>query len=219
MPDFTRGQFPSLDGDNESEVAQRTEPDTDGDWFRKVFTVHNRAHTKGLGADHPHHLTNFVAVLQAALQQGLHPKRAPEFESETDHPTDANSTNLTYRVHVVPAVADLHPETTVTPSSLDAVLANPDALAPIPAPPAPAEPGRWDRGETGEQPVAGPTPPADPSTPPASTESASAQTPPDASSTPSPELDGAPAAPIAEGPSPDPATVQETTPAPAEPGA
>lgn len=217
MPDFTRGQFPSLDGDPEAEVAQRTEPDTDGNWFRKVFTVHNRSYTKGIDGHHPFHLDNFVSVLQAALQQGLHPKGAPELETEADHPTDGKSTNLTYRVPVVPAVADVHPETTVTPSNLDIVLANPNALQPIPVQQPAADATRWDRGEGGtdaegnpllppapvQEPVAGPTPPADSSTPPASTESASEPTPPDASSTPSPEPD----APAAEEPAPpvDPA--------------
>lgn len=123
MPDFTGGQFPSLDGDPESEVAQRTEPDTDGSWFRKVFTVHNRAHTKGLGADHEMHLPNFSGVLQSALQQGLHPKDVPELESESDHPSDPSSTNLAYRVKVVPAISDEDPASTVTPSSLNAALA------------------------------------------------------------------------------------------------
>jgi hypothetical protein len=116
MPDFTGGQFPSLDGDAEAEVAQRTEPDTEGSWFRHVFTVHNRAHTVGLPADHDVHQRNFVAVLQRALQQGLHPKALPELESEEPHPWDPSHTNLTYRVQVVPAVADLDPTTTVTPS-------------------------------------------------------------------------------------------------------
>lgn len=201
MPDFTRGQFPSLDGDPEAEVAQRTEPDTDGNWFRKVFTVHNRSYTKGIDGRHPFHLDNFVSVLQAALQQGLHPKGAPELEAEADHPTDGKSTNLTYRVPVVPAVADVHPETTVTPSNLDLVLANPNALQPIPVQQPAADATRWDRGEGGtdadgapllppsapqaeQEPVAGPTPPADPSTPPAATSSEN----PAAPSTTSPPL-------------------------------
>lgn len=117
MPDNTGGQFPSLDGYPEDEVAQRTEAPTDGLWFRHVFTVHNRAHTVGLPEDHDIHLANHVAVLQRALQQGLHPKAQPELESEEPCPSDpVNHTNLTYRVPVVPAVADDHPLTTVTPS-------------------------------------------------------------------------------------------------------
>jgi len=118
MPDYTGGQFPSLDGNPEAEVAQRTEPDTEGNWFRKVFTVHNRAHTTGLPEDHQIHQDNAVGVLQAALQQGLHPKSAPELESEEPHPFDPNHTNLTYRVQVVPAVADEDPGSTVTPSTM-----------------------------------------------------------------------------------------------------
>lgn len=126
MPDFTGGQFPSLDGDPHTEIAQRTEPDTDGDWFRKVFTVHNRAHTQGLDAGHETHVSNFTGVVQAALQQGLHPKGLPELEDESDHPFDPNHTNLTYRVRVVPAVNDHEPETTVTPSALLSLLAQAD---------------------------------------------------------------------------------------------
>lgn len=118
MPDYTGGQFPSLDGDPEAEVAQRTEPDTEGSWFRKVFTVHNRAHTVGLPEDHEIHRNNYVGVLQAALQQGLHPKSEPELVSEEPHPSDPNHTNLTYQVQVVPAVADDDPGSTVTPSTM-----------------------------------------------------------------------------------------------------
>lgn len=124
MRDFTGGQFPSLDGRPAAEVAQRTEGPTDGDWFRKVLTVHNRAHTWGLGPDHPMHHPNFSGVLQSALQNGLHPKGVPELESEQPHPTDpTRHTDLTYRVRVVPAVADEEPETTITPSGLPAALA------------------------------------------------------------------------------------------------
>lgn len=118
MPDYTGGQFPSLDGDLEAEVAQRTEPETEGSWFRKVFTVHNRAHTVGLDLDHPVHQANAVAVLQSALQQGLHPKSQPVLESEQPNASDpARHTDLTYRVHVVPAVADTDPFSTCTPSN------------------------------------------------------------------------------------------------------
>lgn len=121
--DFTGGQFPALDGHPDAEVAQRTEPDTVDNWFRKVFTVHNRTHTVGLDQEHDMHRTNFGAVVQAALQQGLHPKCAPELESESPHPFDPNSTDLTYRVQVVPASVDGHPETTVTPSVLPTLWA------------------------------------------------------------------------------------------------
>lgn len=150
MPDNTGGQFPSLDGDPEAEVAQRTEADTDGSWFRHVFTLHNRAHTVGLPDDHEIHRANFVAVLQRALQQGLHPKAQPELESEEPCPSDpVNHTNVTYRVKVVPAVADTDPLSTVTPSNPNG---DPDRVDGAPYP----EPGevdpRWLAGETGEPP-------------------------------------------------------------------
>lgn len=152
MPDYTGGQFPSLDGDLEAEVAQRTEPDTDGSWFRHVFTVHNRAHTTGLPDDHEVHRANFVAVIQRALQQGLHPKAQPELESEEPCPSDPkNHTNLTYRVKVVPAVADTDPYSTVTPSLPEGEVGaygRPDVQE--------SEVDlRWTRGETGEPPAGG----------------------------------------------------------------
>lgn len=192
MPDFTGGQFPSLDGDPESEVAQRTEPDTSGDWFRKVFTVHNRHHTKGLPEDHEYHRTNFVSVLQAALQQGLHPKRAPELESEEPHPSDPNSTNITYRVHVVPSVADEHPETTVTPSTLPQVLADPDALVesdPVTEPLT----DRWSKGEGGVGADGAPLLPHQPLQDPATVPPA---TPDELAQTPAPEAPAAPVEPV-----------------------
>jgi hypothetical protein len=133
MPDFTGGQFPSLDGRPEDEVTQRTEAPTEGNWFTRVFTVHNRNHTRDLPADHESHLANFASTLQDALQRGLHPKAAPELVSETDHPVDPNSTDLTYRVPVVPAVADEEPETTVTPGVLGQALAQSASPAPATA--------------------------------------------------------------------------------------
>jgi len=151
MPDYTGGQFPSLDGNPAAEVAQRTEPETEGDWFRKVFTVHNRAHTMGLPEDHEIHQSNFIGTLQAALQQGLHPKSQPELESEEPHPFDPNHTNLVYRVQVVPAVADDDPGTTVTPSTLAQVQQDPDALQPQPEQTDPNP--RWLTGETGQTPA------------------------------------------------------------------
>lgn len=148
MPDYTGGQFPSLDGDLEAEVAQRTEPDTDGSWFRRVFTVHNRAHTTGLPEDHEIHAANRTAVIQQALQQGLHPKAQPELESEEPCPSDpANHTNLTYRVQVVPAVADTDPWSTVTPSN---PYGDPDGRPPYEESTSePDAPSRWERGEGG----------------------------------------------------------------------
>lgn len=214
MPDFTRGQFPSLDGDPAAEVAQRTEPDTDGNWFRKVFTVHNRAYTKGLDGRHPFHLTNFVAVLQSALQQGLHPKAAPELEAETDH-YDGENTNLTYRVPVVPAVADTHPETTVTPSNLDTVLADPGALQPVQADPAPDGTTRWERGEAGTDQDGNPLLPAAPAPQPAAPADPVQEQPP----TPDPAVPAIEPASEPQAAAPDaPATDQTpATEAPADP--
>lgn len=152
MVDLSGGQFPSLDGHPEAEVAQRTEVPTEGSWFRKTFTVHNRAHTRGLDPLHESHLTNFGAVLTEAIQRGLHPKDFPELESEEDHPWEKNTTNLTYRVQVVPAVTDTEPQTTVTPAVLaQAVAALPEAEGEGGVPEAPAD--SPSPAETPEEPV------------------------------------------------------------------
>lgn len=190
MPDFTGGQFPSLDGEPEAEVAQRTEAPTEGNWFRRVFTIHNRNHTPDLPVEHEHHFANLHAVLQDALQRGLHPKAAPELESEQPHPTDPNSTDLTYRVQVVPAVADQHPETTVTPGVLPQVLADPNALEATPDAPEVQHPTRWETGEREKDQTPAPATAQELSetVPAPSKKSAPAETPtaaPEASETPS----------------------------------
>jgi hypothetical protein len=124
--DFTGGQFPSLDGNVAGEVAQRQPGGGEPGWFHRIFTVHNRAHTPGLPADHWWHGQNAVAVLGDAIQRGLHPKGEVELVGESPHPTDRNTTNVEYRVPVVPAIVDHEPETTQTPGALAAVLAGPD---------------------------------------------------------------------------------------------
>jgi hypothetical protein len=228
MPDFSRGQFPSLDGDPESEVNQRTaENNSTGSVFRKVFTVHNRSHTLGLPKDHWVHWQNAVAVLQEAIQRGLHPKGAPVLVDEQPHPTAPGNTNLTYEVPVTPAVSDTEPHTTVTPSSLvspqayAAALAAPNAVA--------ADDGVHELVEhTGEQEPAaaaeqdaaeapGPTPPADSSPPePTSTE----PEPPasDADAVPVP-AEPAPVAAAVEAPPAAPETTPATPATPADPAA
>lgn len=124
--DFTGGQFPSLDGDQPREVAQRQPADNDEGYYHRTFTVHNRAHTPNLPDDHPWHEQNAVEVIADAIRRGLHPKGGVELVGERPHPTDPNSTDVEYRVPVVPAIVDHDQTTTVTPSSEDAEAEEPD---------------------------------------------------------------------------------------------
>jgi hypothetical protein len=124
--DYTGGQFPSLDGRPHDEVAQRQPGEHTPGWFHRIFTVHNRAHTPGLPADHWWHGQNAVAVLGDAIQRGLHPKGEVELVGESPHPTDPNTTDVEYRVPVVPSIIDHDQGTTVSPGQLAAVLAGPD---------------------------------------------------------------------------------------------
>lgn len=116
--DHTYGQFPSLDGDQPGEVAQRQPEDNDEGFFHKVFTVHNRAHTPGLAADHWWHIQNAVEVVSDAIRRGLHPKGDVELVGERSHPTDPNTTDVVYRVPVVPAIVDHDQTTTLTPAEV-----------------------------------------------------------------------------------------------------
>lgn len=131
MPDFTGGQFPSLDGDVHGEVAQRSADGSHESWFKKVFSVLNRSHTLGLSVDHVTHQANAAATLQDALQRGMHPKGPVELVGEESHPSDPATTNVTYAVPVVPAVIDHENHTTVTPSVAAAVAAVPVEVEPV----------------------------------------------------------------------------------------
>lgn len=111
-------QFPSLHGDPDGEVAQRSPDGGVGDVFRRVFTVPDRSHTPGLPIDHESHLSRLTETVADAVRRGLHPKGDPEFDGETPHPTAPNNTNLTYSVHVVPAAVDNDPTTTATPATV-----------------------------------------------------------------------------------------------------
>lgn len=216
MPDFSRGQFPSLDGDPGAEVNQRTaEDNSTGDVFRKVFTVHNRSHTLGLPKDHWVHWQNAVAVLQDAIQRGLHPKGVPVLVDEQPHPTAPGNTNLTYEVPVTPAVSDTEPHTTVTPSH----LVSPELYAAALAVPgdAPVDDGVHELVEhPGEQETAAQAEQdATPVAPAVPEDSPVPETPdPDASPAPAPDA-ATDAAPVE--PAPPTATDVPAVPAPADP--
>lgn len=124
--DLTGGQFPSLDGDQAGEVAQRQPADNGEGFFHKIFTVHNRAHTPDLPHEHWWHRQNAVEVVSDAIRRGLHPKGEVEVVGESAHPSDPDTTNVEYRVPVVPAIVDHDQTTTVTPGATAADQGGPD---------------------------------------------------------------------------------------------
>lgn len=79
----------------------------------KVFLV------KAANLDHHDNLheSNANAVVQEAIQQGLHP-RGPVLFDGCDDDLDGVTKRLTYSVAVVPARTDRHAASTVTPSKL-----------------------------------------------------------------------------------------------------
>lgn len=129
-------QHPALDDDPGQEVAQRTpaaggagEPDQTpepSDQFEMTMVLAG----SHFGQDHPSHTDNARAVLESALQRGLHPKGDVELVGlEFEEPSRYNRynpcTHAVYRVQVVPAVVD-DPESnaleTVTPGRLNESL-------------------------------------------------------------------------------------------------
>jgi hypothetical protein len=100
-----------------------------------------RDFTRGQSADHSWHEANAVEVVSDAIRRGLHPKGAVELVGESPHPSDPSSTNIEYRVPVVPAIMDHDQATTVTPSSEDAPLDYED--------PGDTSEGHEDQSETG----------------------------------------------------------------------
>jgi len=110
-------QFPSLHGDPEAEIAQRSPDGADGHHWLKDFVYRIR---RGEVFDHDRldHAANLAGTVQAAIQAGVHPKGEPEFLGSRPHPTAPDNYVLTYAVPVVPAVADTEPETTVTPTQV-----------------------------------------------------------------------------------------------------
>lgn len=97
----------------EEEVASRSADGSEGVRHVKEFVV--------LGAsfgdeDGPEHEANKLAVLQEAIQRGLHPRGDVSFDgAETQH--DGVSRLLRYSVDVVPAATDSEAEQTTTPRS------------------------------------------------------------------------------------------------------
>ncbi len=119
-------QFPAVDGTDEGKRAevQKRQPDSDdGDRFEKVFAVGR----VGIADDDPIHRQNAVAVVQEAIQRGLHPRGdvylidAVEVdERNAPGPSRVQQTDLRYAVDVVPASVDTDAEDTTTPSDIHA---------------------------------------------------------------------------------------------------
>lgn len=120
-------QFPAVDGTEEglhTEVAQRAVDGADEDMWHKVFRVGRI----GVTEDDPIHRQNAVAVVQEAVQRGLHPRGDVYLVAieETDEPLNASGsrrmrhTDLRYAVQVVPASIDTEPGETTTAQDIHA---------------------------------------------------------------------------------------------------
>jgi hypothetical protein len=94
----------------EVEVAKRSADGSDGDKHVKEFVVLGDTLTE----DGPGHDPNRAAVLQEAIQRGLHPRGDVTFDG-TEILDDGVSRVLRYSVTVVPASVDAEPEKTTTP--------------------------------------------------------------------------------------------------------
>jgi hypothetical protein len=115
-------QHPALEGDVQGEIEHRTPEPTDDGVFTKTFSVG----AIGIADDHPWHLANAGAVVQEAIQRGLHPKGDVMLVASQEHDRGPRSkwTDLTYQVPVVPAIVDTDAGSTVTPRVIaDAVAA------------------------------------------------------------------------------------------------
>lgn len=94
----------------EAEVAKRSADGAEGTRHVKDFVVLGN----DLGEDGPGHDPNKLAVLQEAIQRGLHPRGDVSFDG-SELLGDGVSTLLRYSVEVVPAAMDAEPEKTTTP--------------------------------------------------------------------------------------------------------
>jgi hypothetical protein len=95
----------------EEQVAKRSADGSDGTRHTKEFVV--------LGGqfgdeDGPEHEPNKLAVLQEAIQRGLHPRGDVTFDG-AELTADGVSRSLRYSVEVVPSAMDSEPEKTTTP--------------------------------------------------------------------------------------------------------
>lgn len=112
-------QFPSIEGDVEREIAERSADGAEGLIYYKVFRAQG---DQAAFADeaNPVHKDNKAAVLQEALNRGLHPKEEPflaNVELNSVNRRGVETCDVRYGVEVEPAVIDVnHPEDTVEPA-------------------------------------------------------------------------------------------------------
>lgn len=110
-------QFPATDGTAEgaaTEVVQRA-GGGDGTVFERTFLLSGPE----LPTAHPVHRANAAAVVQEAMQRGLHARGDVHLTgTEEQHTRRSVSTAYTYAVEVVPASTDAAPEDTTTPAEI-----------------------------------------------------------------------------------------------------
>lgn len=105
-------QFPAKAGAPEAEVDERSADGAEGTRHVKEFVVLS-AHWPGTGEEEAH-AANRAAVVNEAIQRGLHPRGDVSFDGSAEH-GDGVSTVLTYSVETVPASVDHTPQDTTTP--------------------------------------------------------------------------------------------------------
>jgi hypothetical protein len=110
-------QFPAKAGAPEVEVDERSADGAEGTRHVKEFVVPAARWT---GEDYQHE-ANRAAVVNEAIQRGLHPRGDVSFDGQEEHP-DGVSLVLTYSVETVPSSVDHQPEDTTTPR--DVIEAN-----------------------------------------------------------------------------------------------
>ncbi len=92
-------------------VDARTSDGSDDGRYHKTYVVLARDWNEDSDADD----ANKVAVLQEALNLGLHPRGDVAYDGAEAHP-DGHSLFLRYSVEVIPAALDENPADTKTPS-------------------------------------------------------------------------------------------------------
>jgi hypothetical protein len=103
-------QFPAKAGAPEVEVDERSADGAEGTRHVKEFVVPAARWT---GEDYQHE-ANRAAVVNEAIQRGLHPRGDVSFDGQEEH-ADGVSLVLTYSVETVPSSVDDQPEDTTTP--------------------------------------------------------------------------------------------------------
>ena len=103
-------QFPAKAGEEAVEVDQRSPDGAKDTRHIKEFVVPAARWT---GEDYQHE-ANRAALVNEAIQRGLHPRGDVAFDGQEDHP-DGLSLILTYSVDTVPSSVDHNPEDTTTP--------------------------------------------------------------------------------------------------------